>query len=108
MKKSVIVIVLAGLVAIGLSIKCGLKRDASSRDEAPAAQAQAPSPEQLSLASPEPRAAATEAPPESPSGPTNGLIALRLNPSLSDHLPSPEDAKKALAMNEAFLKTNNN
>ena len=39
---------------------------------------------------------------------SSGLITLRLNPSFSKKLPSPEDAQKALAMNNQFVKTQQN
>ncbi len=35
---------------------------------------------------------------------SNGLVQLQLKPSFSQQLPSPEDAQRALAMHNEFLK----
>ncbi len=106
MKKSVIAIVFVGLsLAAFIIIHFGLKHGSTESESVALGQSATPLPESQSSVSTsmiQDDQRALMAAPSSPS--SNGLLTLKLNPSFSKKLPSPEDAQKALAMNEEFSK----
>ncbi|MDD5165585.1 MAG: hypothetical protein PHG25_03590 [Candidatus Pacebacteria bacterium] len=106
MKKSVIAIVFVGLsLATFIIIHFGLKHGSTEFGSVALEQPATPSSESqpsasMSMVQDDQRALADVS--SSPS--SNGLLTLKLNPSFSKKLPSPEEAQKALAMNEEINK----